>query len=286
MPIKTNTPSYPHVSSIKDVPTQSSLRLVWDQLRNQNNSTADMKTLLDTIQTSLASTASIATQALSIATAATLTAASAAQTAAANTPRAQRPATAINSPGPEPPLPPPVPPPQPPSQGTMSTTDDIDLTTVVVLNSPPDIATWTHTATMTLFDFNVNGAAPDFDKRLAGAGQWDTNFIPPGFTGPIQYTLWIFLRISGTWYGSGCIEYWYQPMALRNGGPPSQVAANWYYDPARWSPMTSHQPAVNEGVGFMLSSGDARNNRGQSIKERTQVVVIPFPTDAGCIFTT
>ncbi len=278
--------NYPHVNAIQDVPTQASLRLVWDQLRNQNISTADMQALLTTLQATLTSTATIANQALSIATAATLSAASAAQTAASNTPPVPPPSNGPNIPGPEPPLPPPIPPPQPPSQSTMSTTDDINLATVTVLNSPPDIATWSHTATMTLFDFSVNGAAPDFNKRLAGAGQWDPNYIPPGFTGPIQYTLWIFLKISGTWYGSGCIEYWYQPMALRNGGPPSQVAANWYYDAARWAPMTGHQPAVGEGVGFMLSSGDARNNRGQSIKERTQVVVIPFPTDAGCIFTT
>ena len=102
---------------------------------------------------------------------------------------------------------------------------------------------------------------------------------------PIR-TLWIALDIGGHWYTSGCIQYW---RGLdRNGGPPSGYAANWYYDANRWAPMTGVQPAPGEPVGFFVTAGNARNitdSSGSIVYERSNVVVVPFPTDAGATFT-
>jgi hypothetical protein len=90
------------------------------------------------------------------------------------------------------------------------------------------------------------------------------------------------LNINGRWYASGCIEFWNG--LDRNGGPPGLYAQNWYFDAARWGPMTGHQPAPGEQVGFLVTAGDARNNRGTAVKERSNVVVISFPGPAGGVF--
>jgi hypothetical protein len=110
--------------------------------------------------------------------------------------------------------------------------------------------------------------------------------VPFGAPGDsLEYTLWIVLEVNGTWYTSGCIQYW---RGLdRNGGPPSGYAMNWYYDANRWAQMTGHQPAVGERVGFFVTAGNARNvtdHSGSSVFERSNVITIPFPADPGAVF--
>lgn len=159
----------------------------------------------------------------------------------------------------------------------------IDLGTTVVKNSPSDVAKWAETAKITTLDMDANGVFIQFDKR-DGPGSWpDVPFGQPGDS--LQYTLWIVLYINGTWTTSGCIQYW---RGLdRNGGPPSGVAMNWYYDANRWAPMTGHQPAVGERVGFFVTAGNARNvtdHSGSIVWERSNVVTVPFPADPGAVF--
>jgi len=160
----------------------------------------------------------------------------------------------------------------------------IDLSKAKVLNSPDDVATWAETAKITGFDMDMNGVRIDFTKR-DGGGSWpDVPFGQPGDS--LEYTLWIVIEINGQWYTSGCIQYW---RGLdRNGGPPSGYAANWYYDPNRWGPMTTHQPVVGERVGFFVTAGNARNvtdHSGSQVFERSNVITIPFPADPGANFT-
>ena len=159
-------------------------------------------------------------------------------------------------------------------------TPEFDLSQVTILNSP-DVSTWPTTAKITTLDLQANGARIDFTKR-DGDGSWpDVPFGAPGDS--LEYTLWIVLDIGGHWYASGCIEYW---RGLdRNGGPPSGYAENWYYDSIRWGPMVGYQPAVGEQVGFMVTAGDARNNGNAIAQERSNVVFVPFPDDAGAVFT-
>jgi hypothetical protein len=106
---------------------------------------------------------------------------------------------------------------------------------------------------------------------------------PPGWDGPLLYTLWIVLKINGQWYTSGCIQYWRG--LWENGGPVAQYGQNWYYDPARWGPMAGYQPSPGEQVGFFITAGDARNNGVSILKERSNVVVVPFPSGGGQRFT-
>lgn len=158
--------------------------------------------------------------------------------------------------------------------------DAIDFGAVSILNSP-DVRDWPATATITRLELRPTGVHVEFSKR-DGPGSWpDVPFITVGE--PLQYTLWIVLQIDGQWFTSGCIQFW---RGLdESGGPPNLYAQNWYYDARRWAPMTGHQPAPGEPVGFLVTAGDARNNGTAVVHERSQVVVVSFPSADGSVFT-
>ena len=153
--------------------------------------------------------------------------------------------------------------------------DALNLGLATIENSPRDVASWPATATITQLDLGNNGAHVEFTKR-DGPGSWPD--VPFG-TGNLEYTLWIVLNINGNLYASGCIQFW---RGLdRNGGAPAYYSQNWYFDPGRWGPMAGYQPANGEAVGFLVTAGDARNNGLSIVKERSNVVVVPFPTGGG-----
>jgi hypothetical protein len=161
--------------------------------------------------------------------------------------------------------------------------DGISLGSAIILNSPRDLASWPVTTSISLLDINASGFHFEFSKR-DGPGRWP-DVMPPGWSGSLQYTIGMALNINGQWYASAPVEFWYG--LDRSGGPPSQVALNWFYDPGRWAPMTFHQPSVGEMVGFFLCAGDCRNNADGSLspaRERSNVVVVPYPSDAGATF--
>lgn len=159
-----------------------------------------------------------------------------------------------------------------------SGSDAIDLSQAIIHNSPQDVATWARSSTVTRLDLMPTGAHIESTRQDA----WP-DFFPPGWSGPLQYTLWIALKINGQWHASGCIEYWRG--LYEGGGPVDQYAQNWYFDPMRWGPMTGHQPAVGEQVGFFVTAGDARNNGTISVRERSNVVLVPFPPSSGGRFS-
>ena len=154
--------------------------------------------------------------------------------------------------------------------------DAINFNTVIIHNSP-NIASWPATTTLSRLDLMPSGAHVVFDRQSS----WP-EVIPPGWSGGIQYKLWIVMKINGQWHASGCIEYWRG--LYENGGPVSQYAMNWYFDPIRWAPMTGYQPAPGDQVGFLVTSGDARNNGPNSVKERSNVVMVSFPSASGQTF--
>jgi hypothetical protein len=162
--------------------------------------------------------------------------------------------------------------------------DSINLSQATILNSPRDLANWPATTSITRLDIRASGVHVEFSKK-DGPGRWP-DFTPPGWGGPLQYTLGMALNIDNRWYASTPIEFWYG--LDRSGGPPSQYALNWFYDPGRWAPMTFHQPAVGEIIGFFVCAGDCRNrsdSSGSPVKERSNVVLVPMPTDAGALYT-
>jgi hypothetical protein len=151
----------------------------------------------------------------------------------------------------------------------------IDLQNVII-HSSHDVRAWPVTATITRMEFRATGVHVEHTKNV-GPGAWP-NFRPPDWQGDLQYTLWIFLLIRGQWHAMGGIQFWQD--CDENGGPPEEFAKNWYYAADRWAPMTGHQPTRGEMVGFMVSAGDARNAGVQSVQERSNIVVMPFPSRA------
>jgi hypothetical protein len=179
-------------------------------------------------------------------------------------------------PPPPSPAPSPSPSPTPPPPPGGGAADQINMSAAQIYNSPTDLASWTVSTAITSVNIGGNGFTVQFSKK-DGAGRWP-DVTPPGWTGPLEYTLGMCLNIGGQWDCSAVIQAWNGADPL--GGPPSQIGLNWFYDPIRWGPMTGHQPASGETIGIFVCEGDCRNNtRGDlsPLRERSNVVLVKFP---------
>lgn len=152
--------------------------------------------------------------------------------------------------------------------------DAIDLSQATVYNSPVDIASWPVTGTITHLDMR---APQGLTFRFSTSETWP-NVTPPGWNGPLQYTVWAVMNVNGHWATSGFIQMWKGREST--GAPlPSEFALNWAYD-GRWGTMANYSPHAGELVGFFLSAGDARGNGGvSSVRERTNVVLVSLPAN-------
>jgi hypothetical protein len=175
-----------------------------------------------------------------------------------------------------PPVPVVVAPPPPPPTGGPAPNDAIDLRQARVYNSPPDVASWPATARISRIDMGSSGLTFQFSTQ----NSWP-DVVPPGFSGPLQYTVWAVVNINGQWNTSGFIQMW---RGRAGTGAPilANFATNWAYD-ARWGPMAGYQPHVGEQMGFFLTAGNARGEVSvSSIRERSNVVIVSLPAgDSG-----
>lgn len=182
---------------------------------------------------------------------------------------------AFATPAPAPVAPPPITPGPPGVPDGPIPADAFNLAGAVAHNSPSP-GGWPATTALRSISFRSDGVAVEFGKKN-GAGRWP-DVVPPGWSGPIQYTLWIAMNIGGTWHVAGAIEFWHDLAA--GGGDVTrnnQVANNWTYD---CGPM-ARQPAPGEMVGFFVTAGDQRKKDAAITHERSNVVLVPFPGSAG-----
>ena len=177
-----------------------------------------------------------------------------------------------------PPQPVAAPPPTPaPSPGGPVPGDALNLSAARVYNSPADVASWAVTSKITSISMSPSsGVSLEFTTKQS----WP-DVVPPGFTGPLQYTVWAVVNIGGQWYTSGFIQMW---RGRESTGAPivSDFARNWAYD-SRWGPMAGHQPQPGEQMGFFVTAGNARGEGGvSSVRERSNVVIVNLPAgDSG-----
>lgn len=170
----------------------------------------------------------------------------------------------------------------------------LDANLVTFEWNPPDLATWPITTQLTEVDFVPQGLNLQFSKR-DGSDRWP-DVTPPGWTGPLQYTVGLVECINGQWYGSAVIEIWYD-LATEGGnnladcapnyGPMPcpghmQVQQNWYYSTIPVGPLQGRQPATGEIVGVFVAAGNLRgvttDDPSQSpVMERSDIVLVPFP---------
>jgi hypothetical protein len=158
--------------------------------------------------------------------------------------------------------------------------DAFNLAAAVIHSSPAGVASWPVTTTITSFAVRPDGVAVEFSKKN-GPGRWP-DVVPPGWTGALQYTLWIAMNIGGAWHTCSPIEYW-NGLATSGGDITvnNQIAVNWTY---YCGPM-ARQPAPGEMVGFFVTAGDQRLKDAFIVHERSNIIVIPFPATSGQTFT-
>jgi hypothetical protein len=151
----------------------------------------------------------------------------------------------------------------------------IDLASAQIVNAP-DVRQWRETAKITRVSFDGSTTRIAFDKQ-DGPNRWP-DVRPAGWDGDLQYTIWLFLQVHGKWIGSAFIQMWHGRDG--SGSPadpdvPSKFHEHWYYS-TRWAPMHEHGPIQpGELIGFMVSSGNGRDNVGPfGPKERSNIVVV------------
>jgi len=163
-----------------------------------------------------------------------------------------------------------------PSPSPSPAVDMLPFSSAIIRNSPLNLPQWPITTALRAVEIRSNGVHVEFSKQ-DGPGRWP-DWTPPGWDGGLQWTLGMMLNIGGQWYASAPIQFWYG--LQESGGPPTQGAQNWFYDPARWAPMTGHQPQVGETIGFFACAGDCRNRTdgsGSPVRERSNVVTVVVP---------
>ena len=163
--------------------------------------------------------------------------------------------------------------------------DAIDLSTAVVWNSPADVASWAKTTKITqLTMLPENSPAPGLSFDFAARATWP-DYTPPGWEGPIQYTVWAGVNISGVWHVSGIIQMWRDRAAT--GAPiltNNNFARNWVYD-QRWGAMQGYQPVAGEAMIFFVTAGNARGmTTVTSVRERSNVVMVNLPANDNGVF--
>lgn len=154
--------------------------------------------------------------------------------------------------------------------------DAFDLNAAQIVNAP-DVRAWPMTAEITKIWFDGSVSRFAFTKQ-DGPDRWP-DVRPKGWTGDLQYTVWLFRLLGGVWVGSAFIQFWYG----RDGSGdtndpdvPSKYAEHWYYAD-RWAPLFGSGPIrPAESIGFMVTSGNARDSDGPyGPQERSNVVILP-----------
>lgn len=160
-------------------------------------------------------------------------------------------------------------------------TDMLNIQQAQIVNAP-DVRNWPITTALTSVSFDGAVTRVAFTKQ-DGPNRWP-DVTPPGWSGPLEYTLWLFVKNGDQWVGSGFIQFWNGRDGSGNPSDPdvpSRYATNWYYS-QRWSPIFGHGPIqAGEQIGFMVTSGNQRDSVGpNSVAERSNVVVFAA-TDNG-----
>jgi len=178
--------------------------------------------------------------------------------------------------------------------------DAIDLSQAIVHNSPVDVASWAVTrriSTITMSPEGSGQAGLHFDD--ASHAGWP-DYTPPGWDGPIQYTVWAGVNMGGVWHIAGVIQMWRDrgstgapilhvvPSCQVNGATVfnnNNFACNWVYD-GRWGSMTGYNPSAGEGMIFFLTAGNARGvGTVSSVRERTNAVMVNMPANDSGVFS-
>ena len=159
-----------------------------------------------------------------------------------------------------------------------------DLTQATIVSSPADFANWAETAKIT----SVRSSAIRSGWTSTGGIGPDRWPDMPFGDGSLEYTLGMCINIkraTGTvrpWSSSGS-----DGISARRASRATS-SFEWFYDFARWGPMTGYQPQEGETVGFFVCAGNCRNNDAGDrsyVKERSNVAFVPWSNSGNGFFT-
>lgn len=159
-------------------------------------------------------------------------------------------------------------------------TDAIDLAAAIVHTSPTDIASWPVTTALERITMRP-GQDQGLSFRFSANAVWP-DYTPPGWEGPIQYTVWAGVQVNGQWHIAGFIQMWRNRPST--GAPIlAQWNSDWAYDVNRWGPMCGFRPKMGDRMAFFVSAGNARRGSAgpegnvTSVRERSNVVLVELP---------
>jgi len=161
--------------------------------------------------------------------------------------------------------------------------DMIDPKSITLLASPPALD-WPVTASITRVSVSADNTRIDFTKQ-DGADAWPPQPTgnPESKTDNFQYTIWLFLFISGKWFGAAFIQMWQGRDGAGDG--IADYVKNWYFSGRGWTLMEGRAITPGEMIGYMVTAGDCRLGDHTTIHERSNIVTIPVPGDFTGDFT-
>ncbi len=154
----------------------------------------------------------------------------------------------------------------------VATADAFDLAAVTIVSSP-EVRDFAVTSRLTSLAFAPGTITIDHSLR----GTWPPVVISDDGTTQ-EGTIWVFFHIGGQWYATGG-ERLRPDQTTKELPQPSAIGREWLYDPGRWGAMTGYVPSPGDLVGFMVVAGSTRSDDHVIARERTNVVLVPFPED-------
>jgi hypothetical protein len=142
---------------------------------------------------------------------------------------------------------------------------------VQIVGGSPDVRGWAVTSRITSLVFSPGSLHLDHTRF----GQWPPVDLGGGLRQ--ESTLWVFFRINGQWYASGG-ERFAPGQRVKDLSNPSAIGPGWFPN-ATWSPMNGYVPRTGEQVGFMIVAGSTRADSNAPVRERSNILLIPFPAD-------
>jgi hypothetical protein len=156
-------------------------------------------------------------------------------------------------------------------------TDAIDLAHVEFHMAPDHVKTWPITNPITKIELSSQHGV---GVTLADRDRWP-DFVPPGWDGPLNWTLWLFVKCQGRWHGAALIEYWDgkggRSARYWTGAPLLTNYADWVYpNPGSpWGVMGSCAPKHGDPIAFMAAPVSHRMNKNhETVRERSNVVFV------------
>jgi hypothetical protein len=163
--------------------------------------------------------------------------------------------------------------------GNFASLDQINLGAAhIVGGGPTDVASWTVSTNIQHIEFSSSaGLAFTFP-----ANSYWPDYTPPGWSGPLQYTVWACYQSGGAWTCGGFIQMWRD-----RGYTGAPLPSNYIYWWGNQGGVTAgifggYVPHAGDTMAFFVTAGNERADTQTNTRERSNVVLVTLPSgDSG-----